>query len=190
MTEDAAPRRDKKKESTIEDLVQTLRDEYWTALEQERDELQREIVQYVGFRLADQKYVVPVDQVIEVTLVPKISRLPRSPAHLAGVINLRGRIIPVIDVRPLLKIPARQKDDNFRIVIARGDGPELGVVVEKVDGIVEADLDDIRMRSESERSMQDPYISGQVESPEGITIILDAARLIEEETSRLREGGP
>ena len=189
MSHDPMPGRARKEEDSIEDLVQTLRDEYWSSLEKERDQRPREVLLHVGFRLGDQRYVLPIEQVIEVTLIPKISRLPRSPSHLAGVINLRGRIIPIIDVRPLLKIPEKKKTKDFRIVITRGDGPELGIIVERVDGIVEAEPDDIRLRPEADRSARDPYLSGQIETHDGITIIVDAARLIEEETARLREGG-
>jgi purine-binding chemotaxis protein CheW len=173
----------------MEDLVQALRDEYWRSLETERDAKRPDLEQYVSFRVTGQDYGIPIGQVREVTLVPGISRLPRSPDQLAGVINLRGRIVPILDLRPLLGVPDREIQEDYRILIVHGAGQEVGIIAEKVHGILEVDPDDLRLRPPADRALQDPFLRGQVETPRGITIIVDAEELIEGESTRLEGEG-
>jgi purine-binding chemotaxis protein CheW len=170
----------------MKDILRELKDEYWRSLEVDREVKTRDLLKYVSFSLSGQTYAVPIGDVKEVTLMPGISRLPRCPEHVAGVINLRGRIIPVLDLRPLLGAPDREIRKSFRILIAQGGGLEAGFVVEAVQGIIEVERADVRLRSSGERADEDPYLAGQIETAERLTIIIDAEALICQEAPRAR----
>ena len=170
-------------------IIQSLREEYWEALEGEREVKSRDLLQYVSFSLCGQTYAVPIECVKEVTLLPGISRLPRSPDHLAGVINLRGRIIPLLDLRPLLGLPDREIQKEYRILVAEGKGVRAGFLVEKILGILDVERPDVRLRSPGEKAEEDPYLAGQFEMGDHLMIILDAEGLITVEAQRLRGEG-
>lgn len=173
-------------EASLEKTVRDLRDEYWQSIEGDRERRAKDFLQYVSFAVSGQIYAIAIDQVKEVTLMPGISKVPRSPEHLAGVINLRGRIVPLLDLRPLLGVSEREILGKFRVLIVKGGGLEVGLIVEKILGILEAEPADVRVRSAVERAEEAPYVSGQLESADHITTILDAEKLIATESARLR----
>lgn len=178
------------REVGMDRIIQSLREEYWEALEGEREVKSRDLVQYVSFSLCGQTYAVPIGCVKEVTLLPGISRLPRSPEHLAGVINLRGRIIPLLDLRPLLGFSEREIRKEYRILVAEGEGVRAGFLVEKILGILDVERPDVRLRSPGEKAVEDPYLAGQLEMGDRLMIILDAEGLIAAEAQRLRGEAP
>lgn len=176
-------------DSRMGEILQDLREEYWKSLEGSREVQTREILQYVAFSLSGQTYAVPISHVREVTLMPGLSRLPRSPEHIAGVINLRGRILPVIDLRPLLGVREREMRREFRLLFAEAKSQVVGLVVERILGIIEIEPADLRLRSAGERAEEDPHLAGQVEIEDRIIMILDTESLIEDEAARLRGDG-
>jgi purine-binding chemotaxis protein CheW len=105
----------------------------------ERDDA-REVVVFLVEGIA---FGIDVGRVVEITKVMEITKVPRSLPFIEGIVNLRGKIIPVVDLRKRLGFEVRQHDDASRIVIVRMDGSRLGLLVDKVTKVAKIPLDTI-----------------------------------------------
>jgi chemotaxis signal transduction protein len=90
-------------------------------------------------RLSDARYAIALDTIAEVLPVPGLTRLPGSPLWLAGVSNWRGRVLAVLDLRPLLGADQRPPSSSARLVVMRQAEVEAGLLVDAVLGLMTAD---------------------------------------------------
>lgn len=82
------------------------------------------------FRIGDDSYAIPVEVLTEIIITQKLFPVPTTPGHVLGVINLRGNIIPIVDIRPVLALP--QQNASGQIAILKHDQILLGIVVDAV----------------------------------------------------------
>ena len=109
----------------------------------EDDAAARELLQLVSFEIGDEEYAIPIVAVQEINRVMPITPVPHSPAAVQGVINLRGRIIPVVDLRRRFGLPPRDTTAHSRIVVVEV-GPQcrvLGFTVDRVHEVLRLDAD-------------------------------------------------
>ncbi|MCB0403956.1 MAG: purine-binding chemotaxis protein CheW [Bdellovibrionales bacterium] len=95
-----------------------------------------EIRQYLGFSLNAQRYGLPIGSVKEISTVGEVTAVPRVPKFVLGVMNLRGKIIPVIDLRVRFEVTASAFTRDTCIVIVEGAQGEVGLVVDKVEEVL------------------------------------------------------
>lgn len=95
-----------------------------------------EELQLVIFRLNKEEYGLPITKVQEINRLVPITKLPQTPAFVEGIINLRGRIIPIIDLRKRFQLAAKESDDDSRIIIVEVSGQTVGVIVDSVAEVV------------------------------------------------------
>ena len=93
----------------------------------------------VVFRLGDERYAVPLDLVRELGRVPRLTVVPRLPPFVAGVANLRGHVLGVVDMRVLLTSSAGE--GSRRMLVLQHDDIAVGVIVDAVDGVVDVESD-------------------------------------------------
>ena len=93
-------------------------------------------LQLVIFLLAKEEYGLPITKVQEINRMVSITRLPQTPDFMEGVINLRERVIPVIDLRKRFQLAAATISDDTRIIIVDVDGQTIGVIVDAVNEVV------------------------------------------------------
>ena len=93
-----------------------------------------EPVEVVVVRLGGSRYALPMVAVAEVGRPPGLTRVPGVPAWLAGVANWRGRVLAVLDLRPLLAAPTTAFDRRARLVVMNRNGVSVGVLTEGVEG--------------------------------------------------------
>ena len=91
--------------------------------------------QIVVFEVEAERYGVPIGAVQEIIRTPAITLVPRAPVHVAGVINLRGRVIPVIDLRLRFGLPPREAGRDSRVVVLDVDGQTVGAWVDSVSEV-------------------------------------------------------
>jgi purine-binding chemotaxis protein CheW len=89
----------------------------------------------ISFELAGQKYGLPVENVVEVIRMVAVTELPSMPAGMLGVINLRGEVTPLLDLRQVFDLPQQQLGLDIPILVARANGKPFAMVVDAVDGI-------------------------------------------------------
>jgi chemotaxis signal transduction protein len=98
---------------------------------------------YVLLRLGGSRYAVGMSAVAEVGRLPKLTRVPGTPIWLSGVANWRGRILAVLDVRPLMGAPITPTGSLGRLVVLTADTITVGLLTEGVQGVIECDVDEI-----------------------------------------------
>ena len=93
-------------------------------------------LQLVIFRLAKEEYGLPITKVQEINRLVPITKLPQTPNFMEGIINLRGRIIPVIDIRKRFSLTVSDRDDDTRIIIVEVSGQTVGIIVDAVAEVI------------------------------------------------------
>lgn len=137
---------------------------------------------YLIFMLGPEEFGISVMQVKEIMKVQEITSVPRAPQFVQGVINLRGRIVPVVNLRRKFGLSEQAHTDRTCIVVvnAETDGREhpMGIIV---DGVVEVLLlgsDDIEDRPDFGREATNPYVRGMAKSKGKVKILLDIGRVL------------
>lgn len=134
--------------------------------------------QLVVFSLASEEYGVPITQVQEIIRKPEITRIPGMPDFIDGVINLRGKIIPVIDLRKRFKLEQKEATDKTRAVVADAANQTIGLVVDSVSEVVNLPKSQIDPIPPSIASIDAEYLSGVGKMEKRIVILLDLAKLL------------
>jgi len=110
-----------------------------------RDESDSEELRFLVFRLDDNEFALPIDAVEEVAQVPdQITRLPKTPKFLEGVVNLRGEVLPVVDQRRRFDMPATTASANRRLVVVRTEQHRAGLIVDSVSEVLRCSPDNIQ----------------------------------------------
>ncbi len=141
-------------------------------------------VEVIVFTLKDTKtkrneiYGVNVKQIQEIRNVEKITRLPKSPEFVKGIMNLRGQIITIIDVKQKLDFDTNNEENqNSTILISKINDQTLGFLIDDVDDVIRIDEKDID-RNTLENSDSASYLQGFVKTKDRIIILLDLEKLI------------
>jgi purine-binding chemotaxis protein CheW len=148
--------------------------------------------QYLTFALANDPFAIPIEHVLEVLEVEKITRVPRSKKYLLGVINVRGSIRPIVDLRSKLNLPPllKEKNDTFNIIILEIDIDNektvLGIVTDTVDQVVTLNEENIDPTPKIGTRLNRRLISGIGKIKDLFLIILDMDYLFAEEATILK----
>ena len=139
--------------------------------------------QYLGFRMADQQYGLEILAVQEINRNLAATPVPRMPGYVRGVVNLRGRIVPVIDLRRRLGLPAREDDAATCNIVVRVPGEEgevtMGLVVDAVTEVHTVTEEQLSPPPEMGGEVAASFITGIARLESGIMVILDVARLVD-----------
>lgn len=95
-----------------------------------------EILQLVGFKIGNEEYAVDILMVQEIIRMMQVTKVPNAPYFVDGVINLRGRIIPVIDLRSKLGLERKEADKDKRIIVVEVSGKTVGFIVDSVTEVL------------------------------------------------------
>ena len=148
------------------------------------------LVQLVGFQVEQERFGVNILMVQEIIRSTPITPVPNSPSFVEGVINLRGVIIPVIDLRKRLNLYNENSNmDDIWILILDIEGKITGFIVDKVTEVIKVDERQVEQAPEIIVSgLDNQYISGVVEVSGHLLILLDFSRvLLIEEVNRLKK---
>ncbi len=136
---------------------------------------------YLTFMLASEGYGVEIRHVTEIIGIQKVTTIPDMPEHVKGVLNLRGKVIPVIDVRLRFHLPERDYDDRTCIIVVDVDSGSVGLVVDKVNEVIDIPLHDIEPAPMSNSKSGNAYIRGMGKVEKQVKILLDIEQLIKDE---------
>lgn len=134
--------------------------------------------QLVVFSVADEIYGVDIHQVKEIIRVPEITRVPRTPDFVEGVVNLRGSVIPVLDLRKRFGFSAGEASSDQRIVVMEMGEQTVGMIVDSVSEVLQVDVERIEPASPYVVTVDSQYISGIAKLGERLIILLDANRVL------------
>ena len=142
--------------------------------------------QYVVFYLSSTRFALPIDAVIEVSTVPRITHLPRIPHYVRGVANLRGEILPVLDLRSLLGFPRQTNTILERMLVLRSQEHDIaaGFIVDRLRGLARLDAAAL---SQPEGPIEDAvtrFIEGVTENEQQVLNVLNPDRIFQSEEFR------
>ncbi len=147
---------------------------------------------YLTFILEDEVFAVDVSQVREVLDMTTISKVPRSPEFMRGVINVRGSVVPVMDLRTKFALPHAETTVNTRIVImeinADNNKIVLGAVADSVNDVLELEPDQIEDPPEIGSRWRSDFIKGIGKHDEQFVIILDVDKVFSTDELAVAQG--
>lgn len=144
---------------------------------------------YLLFNLGQEVYGIPITHVINIIELQKITEVPDMPAHIRGVINLRGSVIPVMDLRLRFRLPEREYDDRTCIIIVKVSEKSVGFICDTVAEVHDIAPGDIEEPLQFKRDHdQARYISGLGKVGEDVRILLDVEKVLSEEDQRVLAG--
>ncbi len=133
----------------------------------------------ITFRLDGESFALPVETVREVIRVGDITRVPQSPPHIRGVINLRGRILPVVEIRTRLGLAPLVPRSTARIIVAEVRGRVLGLLVDSVAQVQKVPADRVVAAPDEVKSAHTDYLTGVVQLYDRLLILLDLVRALD-----------
>jgi purine-binding chemotaxis protein CheW len=142
---------------------------------------------YLTFRIATEDYGIAIANVTEIIGIQSITEIPEMPEYIKGVINLRGKVIPVMDVRLRFKMPPRDYDERTCIIVVEIDETSVGLVVDTVNEVVDIPEDQVEEPPKSKHK-GGGYIQGIGKIGMEVKILLDINKILyEDELETLSE---
>lgn len=139
-----------------------------------------EILQFVTFTMNKEEYAVDILSVQEINRVTEITRVPNAPAYVEGVINLRGKVIPVINLRKKFGFEEKTLDDNSRIIIMEIKGIINGILVDSVSEVLRIPSSAIEAAPPLATDSISHFIKGLAKLENRLIILVEIDNLIEE----------
>jgi purine-binding chemotaxis protein CheW len=144
--------------------------------------------QLVGFRIGEETYGVQIGSVREIVRVPEITVVPNAPEMIEGVINLRGKIIPVMDLRKRFGSSCTQADKKNRILVVDLENKLLGLIVSSASEVLKIPPSEIEPPGAVFAEGESSYVTGVGKLKGRLVILLDIARLLRQpEYKKLEE---
>jgi chemotaxis protein CheZ len=143
--------------------------------------------QYIGFKLGESEYTLPILKVREIINTPSITTLPQSPHYMKGIINLRGRIIPVVDLKEIISAGGEEGLGSKTIVISSGK-VTFGVLVDSITSVVNIEKSEIEAPEGFMHENLD-RVEGVARLDDRLVILLDTDKLVEAEGMGMLEEG-
>ncbi|MCX8045048.1 MAG: chemotaxis protein CheW, partial [Desulfobacterota bacterium] len=140
----------------------------------EEEDTQRD--KYLTFAVGAEDYGIDISHVTEIIGIQKITGVPDMPAYIRGVINLRGKVIPVMDVRLRFNMEQREYDDRTCIIVVDVSGAAIGLVVDTVKEVVDIPPSQIELPPDVADRTGNRYLKGLGKVGEQVKILLDVER--------------
>ena len=138
-----------------------------------------ELLQLVSFNIGSEEFGVDILKVQEINRMVEITRVPQAPHYVEGVINLRGKVIPIVDLRKRFNLEVKEYDKNTRIVVVDISGNIMGMVVDSVSEVLRLPSNTIEPPPEIVASINSEYIKGVAKLEDRLLIFLDLSKVID-----------
>ena len=146
-----------------------------------------DVHQFVIFHVADEMFAMPLSDVREIIRMPDVVRVPLSPPALEGLANLRGTVLPVIQLRRIFGMEQVEHNDATRVVVL-DQGQPVGLVVVRMANVVTVDGENIEPASSIEGTVHTDMMTGMIKTNDGksMVMILDAGKVVAREFSAIK----
>ncbi len=136
-----------------------------------------EIFHLVSFNLGDEEFAIDITKVQEIIKMIEHTQVPNTFDYVEGVINLRGKVIPIVNLRIRLGIKPKEFDKNTRIIVVQVDSKSVGFIVDSVNEVLRLKVDSIEQTPKLVSSIEDEYIAGIGKNGDNLLIILDLSKI-------------
>lgn len=145
-----------------------------------------QLERFLAFSLADEEYAIPLLSVKEVIALPEFTPVPQSPPHFSGIMNLRGQVISVIDLRLKFGIKSTKAAETSVIIIDMGES-SLGVIVDSVNSVFSPQVDQLSDPPEMEGNRNADAITKIYRKEKSLVLILDIFKSLSKEDRSVLE---
>jgi len=147
-----------------------------------------EILQLVSFKIANEEFGVDILNVQEINKMTQITKVPNAPDFVEGVINLRGRVIPIIDLRTRLKLEKKQHDKDTRIIVVEITGKTVGFIVDAVNEVLRIPTSIIEPPPQLATGIDSDFIRAVGKLEDRLLILIDLEKVLtEKDKEQLQE---
>jgi purine-binding chemotaxis protein CheW len=133
---------------------------------------------FLTFFLVGEEYGIEILKVHEIIGIMPITRVPRAPDFILGVINLRGKVIPIVDLRLKFGMPSKVADEETCIIVVRVSGVQMGILVDKVSEVLNIPSADVDDAPSFGSDVDTDYIRGIGKSEGKIKLLLDIEKVL------------
>jgi purine-binding chemotaxis protein CheW len=135
-------------------------------------------LQLVVFSLGREEFAVEVTQVREIMRMEEITRMPKSPHFVEGIINLRGQIIAVVELAKRLNLEVGERDSDTRIIVVEAEDIKVGMIVDAVSEVLRVSADAVEPSPTMATDISAAYLQGVVKQDNRLIILLDLTRVL------------
>lgn len=147
-----------------------------------------ELLQIITFKVGKEEFSVSIINVQEIIRLTEITSVPNSPPFVEGVINLRGKVIPVIDSRKRFGLPETERTEASRIIVVESDGKIVGLIVDSVTEVLQLPKSTVEPPPDIVGGVDSDYIDGVGKYDDRLVILLNLGKLLTfKEEERLEE---
>lgn len=158
--------------------------------ETEEAPVKKKTLRVLAFTLGGEHYCVDIKQAKSVVRVEALTRVANTPEFIVGVTNLRGEIIPLIDIRYFFGLEHPESDKSARVIVTDVTGSPVGITVDSVADTVDIDEEAIEPPLATLKGKLADYTKGQVQLGNDILILLDLEKILKcDDIERLKSGG-
>ncbi len=143
--------------------------------------LDETIDQMISFAISEEDYGVDIQTVKEVIRHREITRLPKAPPFVKGVINLRGDVIPIVDLRERFGMEQQEYTDMTRVMVVEVGGRSIGMVVDSVSHVLRIEQDQIEPPPPCVGKISEEYIRGVGKVAEKLIVLLNIDKILSED---------
>jgi purine-binding chemotaxis protein CheW len=158
-------------------ILKEMRNEYWQALEEVEEDQTVDTLECVLIRIHTELFALEASSCREVLRPPRIVKVPRAAKQILGIINIRGEIIAVTDLRPALDFPIVKQNAATRLVVVRAAGLTTALLVDRVEGIEVFDVASIEALTDGLTGARRDMIRGQIVRNDELVVLLDLEKM-------------
>lgn len=170
-------------DSAQQDKAQEMLAQTTAMVEQASQEDFQDLQQFLTFVMEGEEYGIDILNVQEIRGWGNVAPIPNAPAHVSGVINLRGAIVPVIDLRVMFALGEARFDENTVVIVLKVETDRvdriMGIVVDAVSDVFSLSEGDKRPPPNVNQNISQNYINGLTEVKGKMVILLDSERLLD-----------
>ncbi|MCH8027644.1 MAG: purine-binding chemotaxis protein CheW [candidate division Zixibacteria bacterium] len=142
---------------------------------------------FLTFYIGEEEYGLEILSVHEIIGIMDVTAVPRTPRHILGVINLRGKIIPILELRLKFGLPSIDNTEETCIIVVQCSGVQMGIVVDKVSEVLDIPSEEIEDAPSFGESVNTDYILGIGKSDDNVKLLLDIDKIISSKDMELIE---
>jgi purine-binding chemotaxis protein CheW len=134
---------------------------------------------FIEFSLGKEDYAIPLLMVREVISIPETTPIPKAPKHFIGLMNLRGQVISIVDLRTKLTITPDANDSESAVIIVDFNNINIGIVVDSINKVLAFNTSEIQEMPEVSSQVKTANILGVYKKEDGLTVLLDIAKCLD-----------
>ncbi|GEL78207.1 chemotaxis protein CheW [Tenuibacillus multivorans] len=142
----------------------------------------------VVFRMRDEHFGVPIDQVQSIEKVTEFTKVPQAPNYIKGIVELRGEVTTVVDLRHLLDVGQTEHTSEARILIVQVEGLRIGLLVDEAKEVIDIDPNSVEQPPQMVGGVKKEYITGVAKHDDRLLILVHLKKVLDvEQIEEVRE---